>query len=592
MLKSKLFYAAMLFSIAAYSQQPAVVDTFKAKIDRAVTIDEKFELTGQLSRLLMNTNPIEADQYGNQLIAMAETTRDRKLMINAQLINGERYANLAGRKENVDKAITYYTTALEMSRFNKLDELTIKAYLSLSGIYRNIPDVTKALSYCNEAYAFVGIVHNDSITARVHLSYGFAYMASNEKLLALRNLLSALRIAEELKNHSLMRSCYSSLASFYADIEDYDKAIDYQVKTQQTLDYIQSGQTPYNKVIDLNNIGDLFAAKKNYEMANFYYEKALALADSLQYEPIKANSYKSILNSYLAADQPQKALDYFNQHPQLAEFLQTIGFGHFTDQSYGIIHTRIGNYDSAKYYFNKIAPFFEKDVNVSNQYGFNYFQGILYKKTGELDKSFQYFKKAQLLAEQTGNLQLLSSTSEMLDSVSLAKGDYKAAVYYAGLHYKYKDSLAVLGKEKELMQVEATDEQQRLDRNLAEAAESKRQRNNIQYIAITLGIVALFVLLVILGMFKVSATTIQMVGFFAFLMFFEFIFLIFKKNIYSITKGEPWKDLLFMILLAAILLPLHHWMEHAVIKYLTSHNRLTKAGYHFKTKFLRRSKKT
>jgi hypothetical protein len=61
-------------------------------------------------------------------------------------------------------------------------------------------------------------------------------------------------------------------------------------------------------------------------------------------------------------------------------------------------------------------------------------------------------------------------------------------------------------------------------------------------------------------------------------MFFEFIFLLFKKNIYSITHGEPLKDLAFMIALAALLVPLHHWLEHKVIKYLTSHNRLTASG--------------
>jgi hypothetical protein len=81
-----------------------------------------------------------------------------------------------------------------------------------------------------------------------------------------------------------------------------------------------------------------------------------------------------------------------------------------------------------------------------------------------------------------------------------------------------------------------------------------------------------------------------MIGFFAFLMFFEFIFLIFKKNIYSITNGEPWKDLLFMIGLAALLLPLHHWLEHKVIHYLTSHNRLTSAGHHIKRRLFRRTK--
>jgi hypothetical protein len=43
-----------------------------------------------------------------------------------------------------------------------------------------------------------------------------------------------------------------------------------------------------------------------------------------------------------------------------------------------------------------------------------------------------------------------------------------------------------------------------------------------------------------------------------------------------------------MILLAAILLPLHHWLEHKVIHYLTSHNRLTATGKSLKDKLLRR----
>ena len=89
-------------------------------------------------------------------------------------------------------------------------------------------------------------------------------------------------------------------------------------------------------------------------------------------------------------------------------------------------------------------------------------------------------------------------------------------------------------------------------------------------------------------MFKVSVTTIKLVGFFTFLMFFEFIFLIFKKNIYSLTDGEPWKDLAFMILLAAILLPLHHWLEHKVIHYLTTHNRLTASGKGLKDRLFKK----
>jgi hypothetical protein len=61
-------------------------------------------------------------------------------------------------------------------------------------------------------------------------------------------------------------------------------------------------------------------------------------------------------------------------------------------------------------------------------------------------------------------------------------------------------------------------------------------------------------------------------------MLFEFLFLIFKKSIHQFTNGEPWKDLTAMILIAAILVPLHHWLEHKVIKYLSSQEMISLKG--------------
>ena len=194
------------------------------------------------------------------------------------------------------------------------------------------------------------------------------------------------------------------------------------------------------------------------------------------------------------------------------------------------------------------------------------------------------------MADKTGSLQAMSAVAEILDTMYQKKGNYQQAIYFAGLHSKYKDSLNTLGKEKDLMQVEAADEQQRQARLEKEKEEAKRRRNNIQYLGIVFGIIGLFVGLVILGMFKVSAGLIRAIGFFVFIMLFEFIFLIFKKNIYAITHGEPWKDLAFMIGLAALLVPLHHWMEHKVLHYLTSHSRLTAAGHHLRNKLFKRTK--
>jgi hypothetical protein len=131
-----------------------------------------------------------------------------------------------------------------------------------------------------------------------------------------------------------------------------------------------------------------------------------------------------------------------------------------------------------------------------------------------------------------------------------------------------------LGKEDEILQLQITDEEKRRDRLAVAEKEKIEKRNRIQYMAIVIAIATIFLLLVLLGLFRVSATTIRIIGFFAFLMFFEFIFLVFKKSIYGITEGEPWKDLGMMILIAAILVPLHHWVEHKVIHYLSSQHML------------------
>lgn len=158
------------------------------------------------------------------------------------------------------------------------------------------------------------------------------------------------------------------------------------------------------------------------------------------------------------------------------------------------------------------------------------------------------------------------------------KGDFKLANQYNGLYYQYKDSIDKLKKENELAQIEALDEQQRRDRDAIAAQEAKEKRNRIQYMGIIIAIAVLFVALVMMGWFKVSASTIRAIGFFSFLIFFEFLFLVFKKNIYGLTHGEPLYDLAFMIGLAAILVPLHHWLEHKVIHFLTSHHMLKLRG--------------
>jgi tetratricopeptide (TPR) repeat protein len=314
------------------------------------------------------------------------------------------------------------------------------------------------------------------------------------------------------------------------------------------------------------------------------------MADTLHFYSLKIPAYISMFNQYLRRDQPEKALAFFNSDvgKGVQEQFGKFGMGAMMDQAYGITYTALNRFDSAAFYLERAKPFFERSTNADNKMYFWSNLGTLSRKMGLTDQAIGYYLELIEMGKQSAELQNVEYAAKELDSLYAMKGDYRQAHYYNSLYNIYKDSIETLGKEKELAQEEAADEQARQQRLLEEQAEQARRRNNIQYLAITLGIIGLFIALVVLGMLKVSASLIRAVGFFTFLLFFEFIFLIFKKNIHAITHGEPWKDLAFMIALAALLVPLHHTLEKKVLGYLTSHNRLTRAGAGIRQRIFRK----
>lgn len=591
MVKNAIFLFLLLIVFgSAQAQQAAAVDSMKRGLAAVQTAEDKVYWLDMLSKTLMNVDLAEADKYGAQLIEIAEESRNRTLMVKAYLSNGTRCSYFAGQKEYINRAIDYYNRALDIARRNRMDQETGEVLLKLGHIHLSIPDKDKALNYINQAFSIISTLNNDSLKTEAHNHYGDLYLVRNDKILALRHYLTGLRLAEEIRNASLIRDGNINLSGFYSSIGDYDKAIDYQIKALKKLDDIDRKNGPYQKAMDMNSIGNLYSQKKSYDLAISYFNRSLALADSLKFSTLKVPGYVSLLNQYLRMDKPEQALEFFNSPAglNLQQFLGDFGMGGVINQAYGVIYTGLGRFDSAKYYLDRAAPFFENSTN--DAFRMNYYAQManLYNKTGEYNKAIDLYLKVKEMAEKNGQLESAEKAAKQLDSLYTKTGDFQTAMRYNSLYYQYKDSVEKLNKERELTQVEAADEQLRVLRQEKEKEEARRKRFQIQYIAITIGIAAFFIALVMLGMFKVSKYTIRMIGFFTFIMFFEFIFLIFKKNIASVTEGEPWKDLLFMIGLAAVLLPLHHWLEHRVIHYLTSHNRLTEAGRQLRTRLFRK----
>jgi len=568
----------LLYAGLQAQQSPAVVDSAMARLSRATTSSAKIEALGFLSRVLMNTDIARADSFATLMNQEAAISRDRRLMVKALLVNGERYGYFITRKDFIDKSLDYYSRALEVARENRLEKETVEAYLGLAGAHAASAALDKALNFTNQAFAIAANVKDDSLQVAVHNSYGNIYQLRKENILALRHYLNGLRIAEEAGNHTLMRSAYRNLGSFYAGIKDYDKAIDYAQKAMDELKRIQAPNSKYNFIVDHYTIGNLYLLKKDFELAAYYYERSIFLADSSRYPPLKVPGINGLLNMYIEAKQPQKALQFFNARPELKAFIHNAGLGHEIDNAYAVIYRDLGRYDSAKYYFEKSAAGFEQRGTHLNKMGYYMHYAEFFQRSGNLPQAIAHYEKALALADATGNLEWQQNITKEMDSAYARMGDYANSYRYSNLYHKYHDSLQQLAEEKDLLQMELADEQQRQERLAREKALALQRKHNVQYMGITIAIAVVFVMLVLLGIFQVSESTIRIMGFFAFILLFEFIILIADSRIHHWTHGEPLPILGIKIVLIAVLLPLHHWLEHRVVSYLSSRKLIISRG--------------
>lgn len=569
------------------SAQTSLEDSLKRELGNAVSDADKITNLSGLALYYMGIDNSKAEKYANQMMEIAEMSRSRELMIKAYLNNARRYLEFSGSQESVMKGLDFSNKALELSKNNGLDDYTALVYVYQARAYRNTGETDKALNLNNLAVALAVNSKDDSVKVITYLSLGTTYLVKNEKLLAFRNYLAAMDIAEQDKRYSLLRSVYSGLSNFYATISDYEKAKDYEFKK---LNLQRANNRRYDMLETYNSIGTLYRNTKQYDLSEKFYENTIALADSLKFEVFKVSAYINLVNLYLFNDQYEKGLAYFKSHKELETYIKQAGMDFFLYQSYGSIYTFVNKLDSAAYYFKLAQPGFEHRATKVNKYWFYSNYAYYFRKAGNYDSSIVYWSKAKQLGVEVGNLDFQQQSAQHLDTLYQLKGDFKNAHVYTTLYHTYKDSLQKLAKEKDLLSLEIDNENRRKVREAKEKEVELGRRHNIQYMGMIVAIAAIFILLVMAGFLRVSKATIKVLGFFAFIFLFEFLILLADHKIHDWTHGEPWKIMLIKIVLIAMLLPLHHWLEEKVIHYLTSQHLLLTKGRNLYDKWFRKKK--
>lgn len=517
-----------------------------------------------------------------QLIAVEES-RSPSLMLYALF---PVYSNsISGNSSNTrfNKEMEFANRALEYSRSIERKDYEALAYATIAAVYRNSGQPDLALKNADIAFTTAIGSGNDSIKVVTALELGDVFMQKKDLLMAFRKFSNAYDIANNKRNNYLLSSVYSHFSQLYIRLKSNEQAKEYILKSIALNTKAGNTKGLIKDYILIGKIVDFIPAKN-------YLQRATLLAESINDPVLKLQIDQTLFIQYMINDNSENTFRFLEAHPDVKKALYGPG-DHNYEWVVGEIFLYSNKYDSAYVHFKKAEPAYNANYNISGRINFlselaDCCRGLkLYKE------AIAYYTTTLQLANTTLNVRVQNNCLNALQQLYYATGDFQKAYEYANRNNLYQDSVNKLNKEKDLVLMEIDNENKRIQKENELAEKALQRKHDAQYMLITIIVAGAFILLVLLGLFTVSTTTIKVLGFFSFIFFFELVTLLLDTWIHDKTHGEPWKIWLIKICIISLMFPLHHWLEHKLIHYLIGRKLIRVGSFFSPRKFFSRFKK-
>ncbi|QBZ98250.1 tetratricopeptide repeat protein [Flavobacterium sangjuense] len=533
------------------AQNEPIIDSLTRELKKVKDPEAKFSL---YQKIASSVRPAEMDKYKKGILLNAELSNNADLQLRT-------YRFIVGLS-GPDEAQKYLDKMFALAKAEKNEEFQGWYYLYSSGLQYQIKGNTaKGFELIQEANAIARENGFDSLAYEVGVTMGYIHNSKGERLLQYKSYITQLALAEKVGDGRVALNTYWQMFWFYNSLKQYSKAKEYALKILETgkkknwPDWIEGG---YHLLTHYyTNVGE-------FETAKYYYKETNKLRKK-RHNPLSED--EDLLDIYSMSNDYENMLRLLQKDDIKKNYFRNVSSGGLYDY-YGQLancYTKLGIKDSARNFLKKMKSAMGKDqINSWNYYALT---GNYYKLLNNPDSAAAYYAKADTGTGFGNNVEDHMERYANLDTLFSRNGNYQKAYHYKQLWMQYKDSAAALSKEGDLVVLEIENENQRME------AET-RASHNIQYMGITAGLASVFILLVLLGVFSSSTTIIRGLSFFAFIFFFEFLILLFDTAIHDLTHGEPWKILSIKIILIAMLLPFHHYIEHKVVNHLLQRKKI------------------
>ncbi len=510
----------------------------------------------------------------NERIRVARLSNNNREVLQSYFGNGLA-ANLSwASPEDFQKVVVFLQAGVDFARSINNHDYTAIGYTRLANLLRKHNDLDKALQNAllasNDAYN----IESDSVKAISFIELGDCYQKKTKTVEACKSFNTAFYLALKAENYFLESKISHRLANLYYSAGDTSEAKRQIYKSVVINKQIKFGEGLIEDYIALGRVTD----------NDKYIDTVFTLADSmgLESKTFPAKTIRLAIYGFVHKD-PQKAIAYINSNKDVKENIMKKGMAHYHWYLGQLF--RYGNMpDSGIYYFKLAEPEIFKDLGVSFAKNIYLHMAVCYQLKHDWRNAIFFYEKMLGYSKQFGERLNIITVSDSLSLLYYQTGQYKKAFELNLLSKKVKDTVAVFGKEKELVLLDLDRETKRHEEDLRLEKERLHKKHNLQYMGITIAICVVFFFFFVLGMFPVSKVAIRIFGFISFICLFEFIILLIEHSVlHPITHGDPLKLWLLKIVLIAMLVPFQQLIEHKLIHFLQS-----RKLHHARTKLLQK----
>ncbi len=326
---------------------------------------------------------------------------------------------------------------------------------------------------------------------------------------------------------------------------------------------------PRGIVNGYSNIGNIYRRQGNYKSAieNLVLAEKIAVEKKLLTRPVKS----TLGICYLEIGKTDLAMKYLHEAYQLhiKEKSDQISL---TYNRMGDLHIKLNNTPLALTYYQLGVEAATKNKEY-RWLCFNYLSlADLYFKHKQTDLSIMYARKAI----ETGNHKFLDQTQQASVILSNSYDRLKrsdSSLKYLRFALAIKDTIQNNKEEAEIQNLLFEDRLQKMEAEEEKARLAEERAHNLQYSAIAVSLILFILVFLSLSHSRfANKTMIRFLGVLSLLIIFEFINLLLHPYLGELVHHSPVLMLFIMVLIASLLIPLHHKLEHWITEKLIEKN--------------------